>query len=344
MQNEHKHHQNHNEMPTQATVSHQGHVMNHGTGHMDLLGVFVVILIFISIGVFFTRRKESVLSKRYDLFKIPGFEKAVKSPYFSFCLRLIPALLFLLVIATGLFGRTRTNFAAPFTWLFWWTLLVFFVAFGGKIFCAACPWDFFANLVQFGWFHRIREKAQGLNIKWPKSLSNIYLAAALFVLLTWLELGAEVAYSSYATAVLGLIVVGCAILFALVFEKRAFCRYVCPVGRISGLYAQFSPIELRVKSHDVCKACRTKDCVKGGPISTPCPTGLVPYRLKQNTYCTLCTECVRSCDKNNLTLKLRAPGEDLKEIGSNRNDEVLLTFCYFSAHFFFRSNNDSHMV
>ena len=89
----------------------------------------------------------------------------------------------------------------------------------------------------------------------------------------------------------------------LLYEKRAFCRYVCLVGRISGLYAQMSPVELRKIDNDVCKTCKTKECITGTDITTPCPTSEKPFMLTQNTYCTLCTECIRSCEKDNLTLK-----------------------------------------
>ncbi len=317
----------HSEMNHQSSAeTHQGHIMSHSLGVNDYLGLSLVLVFFVLAGLFVRKRASAKSSKRYDLFNIIGVERAIKSRYFSFAIRVIPALLFILVIATGLFGRTRANFAAPFTWLFWWTLLVFFVAFGGKFFCAACPWDFFANLFQFGWVHRIQGKVQSLNIKWPRALSNIYPAIVLFIVLTWLELGAEVAYNSYLTALLGLFVVGSTIVFALVFKKRAFCRYVCPVGSISGVYAQFSPLELRTKSDDVCNSCTTKECVTGGPYSTPCPTSLVPFKLKEDTYCTLCTECVRSCNSNNLTLKLRPPATGLAQVNRFRKDETLMAF------------------
>ena len=54
--------------------------------------------------------------------------------------------------------------------------------------------------------------------------------------------------------------VALAVTTALVFERRAFCRHVCLVGRIQGLYALFSPMELRPVDTDVCRTCKTKNC------------------------------------------------------------------------------------
>lgn len=318
-------------------MNHDMHAsMNHS---FHFLGISMLgwgaIFLFAVIGFYFSLvPARSTSSRRIDLLAWKPLSSMVKSKYFSFAFRLVPALLFVLVIATGLWGREKANIAAPFTWLFWWTLLIFFVAFGGKIFCAACPWDFFANLFQFGWIHPIRGKIQSLNLKWPKFLANTYIAIAFFVIFTWLELGLELTNDSFGTAVLGLSIAGLAVVVALVFNKRAFCRYACPIGRISGMYSQFSPLELRVRDSDVCRTCRTKDCVKGGEFSTPCPMGETPFRLQQNTYCTLCTECVRSCEKNNLTLKLRPPGADLGNVNTWRKDESLLIFVILVLTFF----------
>jgi hypothetical protein len=104
---------------------------------------------------------------------------------------------------------------------------------------------------------------------------------------------------------------GMAILSAMVFEKRGYCRYACLVGRVSGLYAQFSPLELRPTSRSVCNSCQTVDCVKGNDTATGCPTGLFPGHILENTYCTLCTECIRGCPHDNLDINMRPPATDL---------------------------------
>jgi len=299
-----------------------------------------VLILFIIIGVAFVYKLNSnnqltaVSSKRYNLLSNKYILKAVKSNYFSFSIRFLSALLFVLVLITGFYGRKYTSMAAGFTWLFWWTLLIYFVAFAGKVFCAVCPWDFFANLVQFGWFHKLKNKISGLNLKWPKTLKNVYPAIFFFIILTWLELGFDITRNSYFTAVLGLMMVMMAVISALVFERRSFCRYACLVGRVSGLYAQTSPVELRIVSDDICKSCSTKECITGTDTTTPCPTFEKPFLLEQNTYCTLCTECIRSCDKDNLSLFTRPIGVDLEKIKTSRKDESILAYVMLILTFF----------
>lgn len=302
---------------------------------VQIIAILTIVLIGLNYFLKFPKKKVQFLSKRFDLFKIPLLEKIVRYKYFSFALRLIPALILILVFATGFWGRTRMSFAAPFVWVFWWTLLIFFVAFAGKIFCAICPWDFFANLFQYGIVFNKKNKKMVKLKKWPNYLKNVYPAVIFFIVFTWLELGGEITKNSYLTALFGLFILMLAILIPVIYEKRAFCRYLCPVGRISGLYAIFSPVELRVKSLSACDSCKTKDCVKGNEYSTACPMELIPFKLKENTYCTLCTECIRSCDKKNLTLKLRPFGSEINTIKpKSRNDEAVLAITIFGLTFF----------
>ncbi|MCB9426505.1 MAG: 4Fe-4S binding protein [Flavobacteriales bacterium] len=301
---------------------------------------FILILFFVVIGFLFYRKTilkntfPKISSKRIDLLQNRYLKQLVHWKYFSFSIRLLSGLLFVFVLITGIYGRKYTSLAAGFTWLFWWTLLIFFVAFFGKIFCMVCPWDFFANLFEFGWLHKTKKKTLSLNLKFPKIFSNIYPAIFFFIILTWLELGFDITRNSYMTAILGFLMVGGAILFALLYEKRAFCRYVCLVGRISGLYAQMSPIELRKIDDTICKNCKTKECITGTDTTTPCPTSEKPFLLTQNTYCTLCTECIRSCDKSNLTLQSRPLGTDLAQIKNSKKDESVLAYTILILTFF----------
>ncbi len=340
---DHQHHEHHMEEPS-VQAGQSGHDMpmhHHGAADSSsALDISAMLLFFLVAGFLFARglgRKlplAGLSERRLNLFKIPGLRRIVKFRYFSFFIRLIPALFLLLVIASGLFGSPDAGFAAGFTWLFWWTALIFMVALGGKIFCAMCPWDFFANFFQFGFGSKEKISTVGLNLGWPKALSNIYPATVFFILITWLELGFDITRNSHATAILALSILSIAVASALIFKRRGFCRFACPVGRIGGLYAEIAPLELRTEDPAVCDACDTKDCVKGTDHSSACPTWQVPYQLQQNTYCTLCTECVRSCPKDNLAFKARPIASDMGNIGESRRDEAVLVVVMLVLSYF----------
>jgi len=117
---------------------------------------------------------------------------------------------------------------------------------------------------------------------------------------------------------------------ACLFERRSFCRYACLVGRVSGLYAMFSSVEIRPRQRGTCKACRSKECVRGSAKAYGCPTSVYPGTMVVNTYCIQCTECLQACPHDNLAVNLRPWGADLAVEGKPRSDEAYLALLMLS--------------
>jgi hypothetical protein len=123
------------------------------------------------------------------------------------------------------------------------------------------------------------------------------------------------------------------IVTSLVFERRTFCRYLCPVGGFIGLYSQAAPIELRVKDRDVCRGHREKTCYTGSDDGYGCPWLLFPGNLDSNTFCGLCTECLKTCPKDNVAIFVRRPGGDLMDTTGRRLDEAYKGLIMLGAAF-----------
>jgi polyferredoxin/YHS domain-containing protein len=287
---------------------------------------FVLLLSF-----FFFERKEGALARRglrLDLLRVPGLRRLVARPETRFVFQAASASLFVLIIAAGLFGNQlpAKNVAPVLTWTVWWGGLVLIILYLGKAFCYLCPWDAIAGWTESLrlWGPRRQGLGLGLGLKAKGALKTIWPATFLFVLLTWIELGLGVTLKPRATAYLALAILALAVASALVFERRFFCRYVCLVGRISGLYALFSPIEVRARDPGVCRTCTTHSCYKGSDAGNGCPTWQFPGTMPQNTYCTMCLECLRTCEPGNMTVNLRPWGEDLKAARRPRLDEAFL--------------------
>jgi hypothetical protein len=261
---------------------------------------------------------------RYDLLRLPGLGRLVRQQWFPPATQLPVVLLFVLVIAAGLIGNSAPdrNIAPILTWTIWWALLVLLVLFAGKLWCLVCPWMALAD-----WAGRWVPR---LGRPWPRALRSIWPATILFVGLTWLELGYGVTRKPWLTAVLGLGMLGLAVASVVVFERRAFCRYACLVGRVSGLYATFAPSELRAADGTVCRRCATRDCWHGNAQGMPCPTSQYLGTMRENTYCTLCLACVRSCPEGNVAWNLRPFGADLLESIRPRRDEAWLAVVLLS--------------
>ena len=308
----------------------EGHMMAGIPTWMAMAGLGLVILLS---HVLLSRRREARNTDasywRLGLLDWSPLKRLVRAPFFPLLVQSLSIGLLLLIIVAGLYGSQRHNIATVLTWTWWWALLIFIIVGFGKGFCTICPWEGLASLAT-SLSLRSRVKRIGFEWKWPGWARNLYPALGLFILLTWFELGYEVTDSPSTTALLGLGMAAMAVLAAMGFEGRGFCRYACLVGRVSGIYSLFSPLELRADSREVCRSCESKACLHGTEKEVGCPTFLFPGNLKENTYCTLCTECVRSCPHDNLNINFRPLAADLMEKKRFRWDEAIMAMVMLS--------------
>lgn len=242
-----------------------------------------------------------------------SIQRMITHPTVLVSLRIIAAAIFLLVIAAGLFGTqvAERNLATTLTWTLWWSGVVISVFFVGSAWCAICPWDAIATWLVRRRLWKRGDSLSSLNIRVPKSIRNVWPALIMFIVLTWLELGYGVTVSPYATALLALLIVVLATMSLAIFERKAFCRYFCAVGRTLGAYGGIAPIALRPIDNAVCASCKTLECYNGTKDIEPCPTHLLMGSLTQNTYCTSCGSCTQSCPEKNINWQIRKVGEEI---------------------------------
>ena len=242
---------------------------------------------------------------------------------FQFALIAPNLLVFTLIVLAGLVGTATgaMNVSTIFVWLAWWGLLVLvLIPLGGRAWCAMCPLPAPGEWLARGAIVERRMRGWGLGWPWPKALRNLWPAFGGLLLLVLF--GLVVTTRPIVTAALLLGLAAVALVTHLLFERRVFCRYLCPVGGLLGVYALAAPIELRARDLDVCRACRDKPCFRGG-AGYPCPTFQFPGSgLMRNTYCLLCTECLKACPHDNLALSLRLFGADLRVSRGARADEA----------------------
>lgn len=253
------------------------------------------------------------MSQRYSVVQMPVFGTLIRSftkqTWMLTALKILLVVFFLLIIAAGFFGTPipERNLATVLTWNIWWAGLIISVFVLGSAWCAVCPWDTLSAWLVKPRLWRRATFNNRLNLRVPKSLRNVWPALVLLIGLTWLELGVGITIDPYATALLALFMVMIAVVTLAVFERRAFCRYICPVGRTIGFYSQLSPTELRPIDADICSNCTSLACYHGDENTEPCPTHLVMGTLRQNTYCISCGNCTQSCPHENIAWRLRSP-------------------------------------
>ncbi|MCA9716138.1 MAG: 4Fe-4S binding protein [Myxococcales bacterium] len=270
--------------------------------------------------------------RRINLIRNRRVYRVVRSRWFQAIPQLLMVIVLLFLLYAGLFGNRIGNITPVAVWTIWWAGLVFAVALFGPLFCYMCPWDGLANLVsRLSLWRRTEPLTLGFDV--PRVLQNMYPAIGLFVILTWAELGAGITTDPRGTAMMGLGMAVLAIACALIFKKKAFCSHLCPVGRISGMYANFSPVEVRARNPRTCKTCKTEDCLNGNARGYACPTGISLKVINNATMCTMCTECVKSCDRHNVAFNIRPIADDLSR-PTTRADEAWMCVILLSLTLF----------
>lgn len=270
---------------------------------------------------------------RFNLIRSRFAYRIAKSRWFQAVPQTLTVVVLVALIVAGLFGNRIGNITPVAVWTIWWAGLIVAIAVLGPVFCFACPWDGLTNLLT-----RLRLKARvvpmSLGLSVPAALRNMYPAIALFTLLTWAELGLEVTTDPRATALMGLGMAALAVGCAIAFGGKAFCSYLCPIGRITGLYSNLSPVELRARNPKACRTCTTEDCLNGNERGYPCPTGISLKVVDNATMCTGCTECIKSCKRHNVAINVRPFAADLRVARRPRVDEAWLCLALLSLTLF----------
>jgi len=148
--------------------------------------------------------------------------------------------------------------------------------------------------------------------------------------------------TAYLSACLLLLITAGAMIFSALFERRFWCRYLCPIGGMNGLFAKLSMTELRAQQ-GICSAeCTTYQCYKGGPAkgegqdTLGCPLYSHPAQLEDNRDCVLCMTCLKACPHRSVEFNLRPPGIELWTTHQPRAYEVALMFLLLGAVYLHR--------
>ncbi|HEX9031657.1 MAG TPA: 4Fe-4S binding protein [Streptosporangiaceae bacterium] len=250
----------------------------------------------------------------WDITRNPRIARIVRDRRFQFLLILPNQIIFWTVIFVGLLGTADPglNFGTAITWYVWFCLVFVLMVALGRAWCAMCPFGGFAEWIQRRTFFRRTQSALGLGRKLPEPIARFgfVIPVASFLLLTWLEEFFNIAGPGNPadTSLMVAGIVSSALLFFLVFERRTFCRYFCPLTTLIGTVGSMGTVAgFRTRDREVCLSCETKDCMRGGENGYGCPWYTWPGSSDSNLYCGLCSECFKSCPSDNVGLYLQKP-------------------------------------
>ncbi len=264
---------------------------------------------------------------KVDITLHPIIKKLLKSRYPQTVLQIVLLIGFVFTILAGLIGTPvgSHNFGIIFVWIAWWAILILIlVPFLGRSWCAVCPIPLIGEWFQRGAILNPPSKqAPFIPRRWPKIFQNSWFQNVFFI---FLALSSSVLLTTpkiTAMVLAGMLTLGTFLTFW--FERRTFCRFLCPVGGFIGLYSQNAPLELRTQNKKICLTCKEKPCYNGSSLGYGCPWNTFPTALNKNTYCGICLECIRTCPNDNISLNLRPFLADLS-IPLTRLDETFKAF------------------
>ena len=192
---------------------------------------------------------------RYDLLHIPMVRSMLVSRWPQLVIRAVLLGMFVFAILAGWFGTPvgSRNFGIIGVWIMWWAFLILLaVPLLGRGWCNICPipmpGEWLQNRAVLGPPPAGVRSDRGR--RWPRPLRNTWLQNGAFVLVALFS--SVVLTQPHVTAVLLALLLLLAVGTSLLFERRSFCRHMCPVGGFIGLYSQLSPVEVRVKDSAIC--------------------------------------------------------------------------------------------
>lgn len=271
----------------------------------------------------------------------PSFRRFLRSPWWPDRLNywfVLPAFAF--VVAILFLGpQTRDqNFALNLFWAWWWPLVLIGFPFVGRLWCAICPFMIYGEVTQKLSQWLFPGKLKG----WPRQAGEKWGGWFLFglfaLILLWEELW-DLENTAYLSACLLLLITAGAMIFSAIFERRFWCRYLCPIGGMNGMFGKLSMTEVRARQGTCSAECTTYQCYKGGPQKGEgmetggCPLYSHPAQMQDNRDCVLCMTCLKACPHRSVEVNLRPPGVELWTTHKPRSYEVALLLLLLDAVF-----------
>lgn len=205
--------------------------------------------------------------------------------------------IFFLAILEGLTGPQDpgSNFGAVAFFELWWIpVMLFSLVLIGRIWCYFCPMGAIVRFTQrfglkrhFPMFTNTKTTVLGI------SVSVASITAITFILARMPMYNLGMVFDPQLISYFFLIITVLAVGVSLVYQRQAFCRYVCPASGVMTVTSRLSPFELRQEAE----------------TGVQCAT--LEYKseyLSSDRRCVSCMNCTTEQPDEDVGLRARWPG------------------------------------
>lgn len=252
-------------------------------------------------------RREAGHRNSLDLLSFPLVGLILRWPHFRRAAQSLMFLLAIVIVIDGFWGPQMSpmNLAGVLPWTHWRGVSVIALLAVGNIFCMACPFTFVRDLGR---------RLLPARWDWPRRLRSKWIAITLLFFFFWVYEAFGLWDSPHLTAWMVVGYFAAALFVDGLFKGASFCKYVCPIGQYQFIQSLISPVEVAVRSPEVCRSCQTHDCLRGNEQQRGCELQLFLPQKTSNMDCTLCLDCIHACPHDNVSLLASLPGTQLVRI------------------------------
>ncbi|MFB2917098.1 cyclic nucleotide-binding domain-containing protein [Aerosakkonema funiforme] len=292
---------------------------------------------------------------RIDLLThVPWLRQLFLSRWYPEAIWIVMMAIFVPITILGFVGSQSRDSSITLNlfWAWWWPGYLFLFAFVGRLWCAVCPFTIAGE-----WMRRLSlwlfpRQQLTWNTQWLNRWGAWVVFAGFVIIYLWEKLW-DLPHHAYLSAWLLVAITAGAVIFSLIYERRLWCRYLCPIGGMNGMFAKLSMTELR-STQQVCGSqCSTFGCYKGsaetplnfadalpneGQATEGCPLYSHPAQLQDNRDCMLCMTCLKTCPNRSAQLNLRFPASDLLDNHQGFWAEAALLLLLFGGVFMHHSH------
>ncbi len=243
---------------------------------------------------------------KLNLLRFKPVRQAMLSPLFPAILQSAATPFFFILMVLFFLGPVEPtqNPASLFSWAVGWPALVLGSFLWGRFWCSICP---------MGTLGKIAKRIISLERPFPPVLKNYseFLVAGAVLFIIWLETATHMRSTPFNLGLLLVTITVLAVLLSIVFERQSWCRYLCPLGGLTGVLAQTSVVELRADRNVCASRCTSHECYVGTKDMEGCPFGQLAPTIRSNLTCKICATCLKNCPHGAINLNLRVPGQEL---------------------------------